>query len=129
MKHIPQPWPSPSDFQGLVRKCEGSFLFATTLISVIDSSDGRFPHQKMEAALRMANGLDPLYAQAISSATRDHHFERVLGTIVVLTRPLAITSLGDLLLLGIDEECSQFYLFPGKTTNPCNYFTRRCGTS
>ena len=103
MKHIPRPWPSPSDFQDLVRKCEGSFLFATTLINFIASSDGRFPHQKMEAALRMANGLDPLYAQVISSASRDHNFERVLGSIVVLTRPLAITSLGDLLRLGADE--------------------------
>ena len=103
MKHIPRPWPSPTDFRDLVRKCEGSFLFATTLINFIASSDGRFPHQKMEAALRMANGLDPLYAQVISSASRDHHFERVLGAIVVLTRPLAIISLGDLLRLGADE--------------------------
>jgi hypothetical protein len=105
-RYMPRPWPSPSDLSDLVQKCEGSFLFAATLIDFINSNDGRFPHQKMEAALRMANGLDPLYAQVISAASqtsRDHHFERVLGALVVLTRPLAITSLGDLLQLGTDE--------------------------
>ena len=42
MKHIPRPWPSPSNLRDLVQKCEGSFLFAATLIDFIDSSDSGF---------------------------------------------------------------------------------------
>jgi hypothetical protein len=102
MQKVPQPWPSPADLEALVKKCEGSFIFAVTLFKFInDGTD--FPHRKMEAALSMANGLDHLYAQVLSSASRDRHFERVVGAIMVLTRPLAITSLGQLLLLGTDE--------------------------
>jgi hypothetical protein len=51
MRSIPPPWPSDRDIETLVRKSEGSFIFADTLVNFInDGTD--FPHRKIKEALR-----------------------------------------------------------------------------
>lgn len=98
MRNIPSPWPSSSDLEALVKKASGSFIFASTLINLVnDGSD--FPHRKLPIALTADAGLDPLYTQVLSAAPRSCHFEQVIGTIMVLESPLSVTSLGHLLRL------------------------------
>jgi hypothetical protein len=42
MRNIPRPWPSHTDLEALVGKASGSFIFAFTLINLIDDG-GRVP--------------------------------------------------------------------------------------
>jgi hypothetical protein len=44
-------------------------------------------------------GLDLLYTQVLSAAPRNDNFDRVVGTVILLTRPLSVTALGHLLQL------------------------------
>jgi hypothetical protein len=100
MNQLPEQWPSASDIKKLVTKSEGSFIWASTLIKVVDSD---VPVNQLQAALRLHAGLDNLYRQVLSSATRNDPFERVIGTIIILRVALPIRKLAFLLNLRIDE--------------------------
>jgi len=102
MRNISLPWPSMSDLDILVEKSNGLFIFAVTLIDFIEKGSG-FPQEKLRKALMADADLDTLYAQILSAAPRDHNFERVIGTVMLLTSPLSITSLGCLLQLRSEE--------------------------
>ncbi|KIM72955.1 hypothetical protein PILCRDRAFT_15647 [Piloderma croceum F 1598] len=125
MRNVPRPWPSHTDLQALVEKASGSFIFAFTLINFID--DGQ-PHRKLPVALSAHAGLDPLYAQVLSAAPCSHEFERVMGTILLLTSNMSVTALGHLLqldpadileaLLGIQS----ILMIPGDDDQPVQLF-------
>jgi hypothetical protein len=125
MRNVPQPWPSHTDLEALVRKASGSFIFAFTLINFID--DGQ-PHRKLPIALSAHAGLDPLYAQVLSAAPRSHEFNRVISTILLLTSNFSVTALGHLLqlntadileaLLGIQS----ILMIPGDDDQPVQLF-------
>ncbi|KIM71981.1 hypothetical protein PILCRDRAFT_830040, partial [Piloderma croceum F 1598] len=125
MRNVPQPWPSHTDLQALVEKASGSFIFAFTLINFID--DGQ-PHRKLPVALSAHAGLDPLYAQVLSAAPCSHEFERVMGTILLLTSNMSVTALGHLLqldpadileaLLGVQS----ILMIPGDDDQPVQLF-------
>jgi hypothetical protein len=57
------------------------------------------PQEKLQSVLEVEAGLDPLSMQVLSNAVHDHNFERVIGTIVLLCKPLSITFLRRLLRL------------------------------
>jgi len=96
MGDIALPWPSEWDLHKLVQNSSGSFIFAFTLINFVnDGSD--LPHRKLQAALWNHSGLDPLYTQVLGSASRSHHFTRVLQTIINILKPLSIMDLACLL--------------------------------
>jgi hypothetical protein len=125
MRNMPRPWPSHTDLEALVRKASGSFIFAFTLINFVD--DGQ-PHRKLPVALSAHAGLDPLYAQVLSAAPRSQEFERVMGTILLLTSNMSITALGHLLqldnadileaLLGVQS----ILMIPGDDDQPVQLF-------
>jgi len=95
MRHIPQPWPSESDLDEIVRESSGSFIFASTFVNFVnDGSD--LPHRKLRAGFA---GLDPLYTQVLTTAARSPHFARVFGTIMLATQYLSVVTLADLLQL------------------------------
>jgi hypothetical protein len=74
----------------------GSFIFAFTLANFVnDGSD--LPHRKLQTTLQSHSGLDPLYTQVLESASRSHHFTRVLQTIIIIPTPISITGLACLL--------------------------------
>ena len=102
MRSIPLPWPSDTDLDGLVRKSEGSFVFADTLVNFIDDGTD-FPHRKIQKALQANSGLDTLYSHVLSIAPRSGNVERVIGTIMLLNYLLPITSLAFLLRLETAE--------------------------
>jgi hypothetical protein len=92
------PWPPDSDVDVLTRKSSGSFIFAFTLINFVnDGSD--LPHRKLPMALKTHAGLDPLYRQVLFISPRNQHFERVIGTILLIRKPFPIATLADLLQL------------------------------
>jgi len=97
MLDVSPPWPSESDLNSLVRKSEGSFLFATTLIDLVGSRG--LPQDNLCRALTVEGGLDPLYAQILADAHRDHNFERVIGTVMLLQKSISIVFLAHLLQL------------------------------
>jgi AAA ATPase domain len=98
MRSIPRPWPSNQDLEALVRKSDGSFIVADTLVNFINDGTDQ-PYRRIRECLARDASLDALYMQVLSGAPRDRNFERVIGTIMLLTHPLPITSLGNLLQL------------------------------
>jgi hypothetical protein len=109
MRNVPQPWPSESDLQSLVEKSNGSFIFAVTLMGFI-SNKGGHPWDKLQMALTAEAGLDALYTQVLLDAPHDHNFDRVLGTVMLLSSSVPITSLACLLQLRADEDIVQTLL-------------------
>jgi hypothetical protein len=96
MPDVQLPWPSEEVLWQLIYQSSGSFIFAATLVDFVnDGSD--LPHLRLQRALGTHNGLDALYAQVFSDAQRSPHFERVISTIMLVTEPLSIKSLGFLL--------------------------------
>jgi hypothetical protein len=73
-------------------------------------------------------GLDHLYTQVLSTVPRNHTFEQVIGTIMLLREPFSITSLGYLLhieainillaLIGIQS----ILMIPGDDDEPVRLF-------
>jgi hypothetical protein len=98
LSYVPLLWPSNSDLEAFVERASGSFIFAFTLINFVNDG-GDLPHCKLLVALNAHAGLDPLYTQVLSSTHCNHNFECIIGTIMLLTSPLSITSLGHLLQL------------------------------
>ena len=98
MRGVPSPWPTYEDLSSLVNNTAGVFNFASTVIAFInDGSD--LPHLQLQSVLKHHDGLDPIYTQILSVAARNKDFDAVLGTIMLLAKPLPIKSLATLLRL------------------------------
>jgi len=127
MRNILLPWPSKSDLDTLVEKSNGLFIFAVTLIDFIEKGSG-FPQEKLRKALMADPDLDNLYAQVLSSAPRDHNFERVIGTVILLRSSLSITFLAHLLRLRTEEivhallGIQSILMIPGDDNEPIRLF-------
>jgi hypothetical protein len=97
------------------------------MIKFVNDGNG-FPHEKVQMALGVDEGLDPLYAQVLSAASRNENFGRVIATVMLLDSPLPITSLAHLLqlkttdilqaLLGIQS----IIMIPGNDNEPIRLF-------
>jgi NACHT domain len=98
MSGIPQPWPSEAELDKIVGIAAGSFYFADALLKSINDGTAS-PHKNLSGAVVTHPGLDPLYTEVFSAASRTDDFDRVIGTIMLLHTPLPITSLADLLQL------------------------------
>ena len=102
MQRISKPWPSTKDLAVLLDKAGSSFAFATALIQFV----GGYPmlHKALQKLLESGvNGLDSLYEQVLSSASRTADFCQILGTIIILETNKSITFLGFLLHLQNEE--------------------------
>jgi len=89
-------WPPSEQLTALAEKSEGLFIFAATVVYFVMDGKGS-PQEKLNQVLDSHLGLDPLYAQVLSSANRDDAFNKVLSTIIYLRRQLSITALARLL--------------------------------
>jgi hypothetical protein len=96
MADVPSPWPSQRQLEVIVKQSEGLFIYASTLVSFVADKHGR-PQDKLQAALTIHRGLDPLYDQVLSEAWKFEYFQRVVGTIIYLREPLSVRWLGRLL--------------------------------
>jgi hypothetical protein len=94
------PWPSEDNYRRLSQKCQGSFIFAGTLMSIMDKSG--HPEDKLQEVLSAEAGLDSLYIQVFTSAfpkdaSPHSNFMHILGAILLIFKPLPITSLQQLI--------------------------------
>ena len=101
MENIHLPWPSPWDLDEIVRKVNGSFIFASTLTKYI--GEGREPPQRLRLIVETHNGVDGMYTEIIRQFWEDEHFPIVFSAIMLLLKPLSITGLASLLDLTVPE--------------------------
>jgi hypothetical protein len=102
MQRIPKPWPSAEDLTELLNRAGSSFAFAATLIQFVGGDS--MPQKALQLLLESgANGLDPLYKQVLSSASRTAALHHILGTIMILEDNQSITFLSSLLHLQHEE--------------------------
>jgi len=133
MKNVPTPWPSEGELDTLVKKSGGLFIFAVTLMKFMDvdtlpAGERILPQERLQKALTAEVGLDALYRDILSAAQRDCHFDRVIGTIMLLRSPLPITFLGHLLQLSAEAIVQSLWgiqsilMIPGDDDEPIQLF-------
>ena len=98
MRGVPSPWPTYEDLSSLVNNTAGVFNFASTVVAFINDGND-LPHLQLQSVLKHHDGLDPVYTKILSVATRNKDFDAVLGTLMLLAKPLPIKSLATLLRL------------------------------
>ena len=92
MTDEPSDWPSIGDLDVLVGNSDGLLLYATTLVRYVE--DGReSPQVKLRKALRLQQGVDPLYHQVVSEARHGKDFHRIIAALVFLRYPLPMIEL------------------------------------
>ena len=102
MQRISRPWPSTKDLAVLLNQAGSSFAFATTLIQYVGGDP--MPHKAIQQLLKSgADGLDPLYKQVLSSASKTEALHEILGTIMILEDNQSISFLSSLLNLQHEE--------------------------
>ena len=107
MEDIPSPWPSPSNFNEIVRKVNGSFIFVSTLTRYI--SEGREPPQRLKLIVERHNGVDGMYTEIIQQFWEHEHFPIVFTTIMLLRTPLSVVGLASLLRLTIPDILTEIF--------------------
>jgi energy-coupling factor transporter ATP-binding protein EcfA2 len=133
MKNVPTPWPSEGELDILVEKSGGLFIFAVTLMRFMDvgtvpPGESLLPQERLRTALTAEVGLDTLYRDILSVARRDHNFDQVIGTVMLLRSPLPITFLGHLLQLSAEAIVQSVWgiqsilKIPGNDDEPIQLF-------
>ena len=95
-------WPSPQDFDLIVRKSEGLFAYALTLLDFIgDCNHGGDLQSRLRRALHQHDGLDMFFRQVLQDAPEFYNpdFHRLLGAICFLYEALPLGTLVVLLRL------------------------------
>ena len=102
MQRISKPWPSVKDLVVLLNQAGSSFAFAATLAQYVGGD--LMPHKALQQLLESGvDGLDPLYKQVLSSASRTAALHQILGTIMILEDNQSISFLSSLLNLQHEE--------------------------
>jgi hypothetical protein len=101
MQQVPRPWPSNSEMKDLLERCDGSFIFASTIAAFIGAIPGR-PHENLRTALKSHVGLDSLYVDVLDAAPLRDDVHSLIGLIAVLYEPLPLSALSN--LTGIPED-------------------------
>ena len=98
MGDVARPWPSQRELDHLVDQSDGLFIYVSTLVKFV-ADKTKLPQERLQAAMTTHSGVDPLYSQVLVAAREFENFERVIGTITYVQRPLTIGELGQLLQL------------------------------
>ena len=107
MGNTPLPWPSPSDLKNIVRKVNGSFIFASTLTKYI--REGMEPPQSLKLIVERHCGVDEMYAKIVEQFWGHEHFRIVFSTIMLLRRPLSVVGLASFLDLSIHDILTEIF--------------------
>jgi NACHT domain len=91
-------WLSGVDLWTLVKKSEGIFMYASTLVKFVGDKEGQ-PRQRLQNALHAHKGLDSLFEQVLNDANKYADFHLVLGAVLFLRRNPHISILPELLQL------------------------------
>lgn len=106
LRGVKLPWPSESDFESLVQKSSGLFIFAVTVMNFLDDRNAH-PIRRLEMALMsdpnasisVYAALDQLYIHILSNTPNIDILRDILGAILTLFDPLPIQELEQLLSL------------------------------
>ncbi|KAG2033969.1 hypothetical protein BDR03DRAFT_645542 [Suillus americanus] len=97
--HPPFPWPSKDEFETLVFKAGGLFVYAAMAMNFI-STTGHHPQERLELLLRerptVGADIDQLYRQIIATSEDPLAHCRMLASIIHLARPLPLVELQEL---------------------------------
>jgi len=93
--HLPRPWPEESDFNNVISRANGLFIFIKTLVLSLERFDD--PRKSLRDALHApaGTGLDPLY-QLYSSileaqkVQKKAEFQRMIGMLLTAARYRAL---------------------------------------
>ncbi|KAG1836205.1 hypothetical protein DFJ58DRAFT_188483 [Suillus subalutaceus] len=95
----PFPWPSEDEFETLVFKAGGLFVYAAMAMN-FTSSVGHHPQERLELLLRekstVGADIDQLYRQIIATSEDPLTHCRMLASIIHLRRPLKLAELQEL---------------------------------
>ena len=107
-------WPSPQDFDLLVRKSEGLFVYSWSLVKFVGDCNLEGDLQsRLRHALHQYEGLDIFFRQVLRDAPEFYNpeFHRLLGAICFLYDALPLGSL--VLLLGLHSAADARRLLRG----------------
>jgi len=107
-------WPSPQDLDLSVRKSEGLFIYALSLLEFVgDCNHGGDLQSRLRRALHQHHGLDIFFRQVLRDAPEFHNpdFQRLLGAIRFLYDELPLGSL--VVLLGLHSAADARRLLRG----------------
>ena len=107
---LTEDWPSPGDIDALCKKAAGFFIYASTVVKFI-ASQGDPPDERLALVTSLPQdtshegrgGIDLLYTQVLEQAFHNKdqasylHFKLVVGTVLLISNPLSIKALSDLL--------------------------------
>lgn len=96
---LPDPWPLEVEFETLVFKAGGLFVYAVMAINFI-SAAGHHPQERLDVLLRekstVGADIDQLYRQIIATSEDPLAHCRMLASIINLSKPLSLAALQDL---------------------------------
>ncbi len=96
-------WPPEEDVQVLSRRSEGFFIFAQTVVRIIDGEHND-PREILRLALRIRDGgLYVLYRQILDTARSYPNFNNIFGAVLVLFDGLGVSDAAQLLRTDADS--------------------------
>ena len=145
---LTEDWPGPQNIDILCKKAAGFFIYASTVVKFV-SSNHHLPDERLALIVSLPQdtfpegrlGVDLLYTQVLEQAFCDvdsqdqevySHFKSVVGAILLISHPLSISALSDLLRncgspLDISNSLQTLYsilLVPDNTEDPVQIFHR-----
>ena len=124
LMNVKKPWPSPEDIESLVKKSEGLFIYASTLVKFVGEMEPKdpippthkldygvpiLPADKLKSAMTQHNGLDGLYLQVLRDAPYSAYpdFMRILGALCLMQIHSPMTNLAMFLRLKDSDHLRQ----------------------
>ena len=116
LMNVKKPWPSPEDIESLVKKSEGLFIYASTLVKFVGEMEPKdpippiqkldyevpiLPADKLKSAMTQHNGLDGLYLQVLRDApySANPDFMHIFGALCLMPTQSSMTNLAMFLRL------------------------------
>ena len=139
---VTEDWPSPSEINILCERAAGFFIYASTVVKFITSSDHPPTEQltwitslPQSTSREWSSGIDSLYTQVLGQAVKGvdvdkeklySHFRTVVGAVVLVFNPLSVKALSDLLRVsGIPTTLRSLHsllLIPTSKNDPIHIF-------
>lgn len=116
-RNLSPSWPTESDLSQLAQS-ENNFTYASAVVEII-GDEYSSPQRRLATALEADNGLDSVFEQVLTGATKYPYFDLVVGAITLLRGKAYINILPQLLQLDSVydvrlalRECSSILLVP-----------------
>ena len=108
MRFVPRPWPSENIIERLVRKSEGYFIYASTVINFIDEENFS-PATRLEQVLGTPNS-SILVSKSNPFAELDKLYIQILSSCPTSQLPMLNYILGYLIIFSVRQESRDIYI-------------------